>query len=157
MMLEGWKAAESRWAAKMGQYLAEKKRLSKKSLARFFGSVEFGSQLLQAEESSMALPAYVEWLAVDYRPSKRSRAAIEKMLASDPVALRVHVRNSRDPVELGLAVGVMRSDGTLCFAHSTQMEGTTFDFEEGFVTLVLDSVKLLSGEFTLPIWLLDAT
>jgi ABC-type polysaccharide/polyol phosphate transport system ATPase subunit len=73
----------------------------------------------------------------------------------EPVALRVHVRNSRRPVELSLAVGAMRTDGTLCFAHSTQLEGLTFDFQEGFVTLMLDGIRLLSGEYTLPIWLLD--
>jgi energy-coupling factor transporter ATP-binding protein EcfA2 len=73
----------------------------------------------------------------------------------DQVALRVQIRNSRRPVELSLAVGALRTDGTLCFAHSTQLEGMTFDFQEGFVTLRFDGIRLLSGEYTLPIWLLD--
>jgi hypothetical protein len=58
-------------------------------------------------------------------------------------------------VPLALAVGAMRTDGTLCFAHSTQLEGITFDFAEGTVTLVIDGIRLLSGEFTVPVWLLD--
>jgi len=74
----------------------------------------------------------------------------------EPAALRVHIRNSNKPVELALAVGALRTDGTLCFAHSTQLEGQTFNFAEGHVTLHLDDVRLLSGEFTVPVWLLDA-
>ena len=49
----------------------------------------------------------------------------------------------------------MRTDGTLCFAHSTQLENKTFDFAEGQVTLHLNELRLLSGEFTVPVWLLD--
>lgn len=73
----------------------------------------------------------------------------------DRVAVRVHVRNGKDPVRLALAIGFMRSEGTLCFAHSTQMEGVTFDHRECTVTLELPSLRLLSGEFNLPVWLLD--
>ena len=41
--------------------------------------------------------------------------------------MRVHVRKGTPPVPLAVAVGAMRTDGTLCFAHSTQLEGLTFD------------------------------
>ncbi|MBL8728486.1 MAG: ABC transporter ATP-binding protein [Planctomycetes bacterium] len=73
----------------------------------------------------------------------------------DHVAVRVHVKNSQRRERLSLAVGAMRKDGTLCFAHATHFAGITFDFEEGHVTLVLDKLCLLSGEFTVPIWLFD--
>ena len=72
----------------------------------------------------------------------------------DDAIVRVHVRN-KPREKLTLAVGAMRTDGTLCFAHSTQFAGKAFDFEEGHVTLHLDKLCLLSGEFTLPIWLFD--
>ena len=72
----------------------------------------------------------------------------------DDAIVRVHVRN-KPREKLTLAVGAMRTDGTLCFAHSTQFAGRAFDFEEGYVTLHLDKLCLLSGEFTLPIWLFD--
>jgi len=72
----------------------------------------------------------------------------------DDAIVRVHVRNKLRE-KLTLAVGAMRTDGTLCFAHSTQFAGKAFDFEEGHVTLHLDKLCLLSGEFTLPIWLFD--
>lgn len=73
----------------------------------------------------------------------------------DSAVLRVHVRNATRE-QLTLAVGAMRTDGTLCFAHTTQFSDIVFDFEEGHVSLKLDNLRLLSGEFTLPIWLFDA-
>jgi ABC-type polysaccharide/polyol phosphate transport system ATPase subunit len=73
----------------------------------------------------------------------------------DHVAVRVHVKNGRQRERLSLAIGAMRKDGTLCFAHATHFNDITFDFEEGHVTLVLDKLCLLSGEFTVPIWLFD--
>lgn len=71
------------------------------------------------------------------------------------VAVRVHVKNSARKERLTLAVGAMRKDGTLCFAHTTQFANLTFDFAEGHVTLLLDELRLLSGEFTIPVWLFD--
>jgi ABC-type polysaccharide/polyol phosphate transport system ATPase subunit len=79
-----------------------------------------------------------------------------KFSPGEKAALRVHVRNSvRKPESLALAVGAIRGDSTMVWAQSTQLDGLTFDFAEGYVTLHLDKIRLLSGEFTLPIWLLD--
>jgi lipopolysaccharide transport system ATP-binding protein len=79
-----------------------------------------------------------------------------KFAPGEKAALRVHVRNSvRKPESLALAVGAIRGDSTMVWAQSTQLDGMTFDFAEGYVTLHLDNIRLLSGEFTLPIWLLD--
>jgi lipopolysaccharide transport system ATP-binding protein len=75
---------------------------------------------------------------------------------NDPVAVRVHVRNSVNPEQLTVGVGFTRSDGTLCFCPTTQMDGVSVDFQEGHVTLLLKGVKLLSGEFVVPVWLLDS-
>jgi len=72
----------------------------------------------------------------------------------DRVAVRVHVKNPRRE-RFTVAVGAKRTDGTLCFAHTTQFAGQTIDFAEGHVTLVLDELRLLSGEFGVPIWLFD--
>jgi lipopolysaccharide transport system ATP-binding protein len=73
----------------------------------------------------------------------------------ETVAIRVHVRNSKTPEKLAMAIGAMRSDGTMCFAHSTQFDGVVLDQREFVVTLTLGSLCLLSGEFNLPIWLFD--
>jgi lipopolysaccharide transport system ATP-binding protein len=73
----------------------------------------------------------------------------------DTVAIRLHIRNGRTPQRLSVAVGAMRSEGTLCFAHTSQHDGLTFDAEECVVTLLWRNLNLLSGEFNLPVWLLD--
>jgi lipopolysaccharide transport system ATP-binding protein len=72
----------------------------------------------------------------------------------EQAAVRVRVRNPRRE-KLTVAVGAKRTDGTLCFAHTTQFAGLTVDFLEGHVTLLVDSLRLLSGEFGVPIWLFD--
>lgn len=69
-------------------------------------------------------------------------------------AVRVHVKNPRKE-RITVAVGAKRTDGTLCFAHTTQFAGLTVDFAEGHVTLLIDSLRLLSGEFGVPVWLFD--
>lgn len=72
----------------------------------------------------------------------------------DSVAVRVHVGNPRrEP--LTIAVGVVRGDSTLCFAHSTQHDGVPFAHAEGIATLHIDGLCLLSGDFTVAVWLLD--
>jgi lipopolysaccharide transport system ATP-binding protein len=78
-----------------------------------------------------------------------------KFAPGDAVAVRVHVRNSSKREQLTVAVGAKRTDGTLCFAHTTQLSGHAIDFAEGHVTLRIDNLRLLSGEFGVPIWLFD--
>jgi ABC-type polysaccharide/polyol phosphate transport system ATPase subunit len=75
----------------------------------------------------------------------------------DDVAIRVHVRNNSKRDRITVAVGAKRTDGTLCFAHTTQFAGIPVDFAEGHVTLLLDKLCLLSGEFGVSIWLFDET
>ena len=72
----------------------------------------------------------------------------------DDVTVRVHIKNTRRE-RLTVAVGAMRTDGTLCFAHSTGFSDMVFDFEEGTIDLHLPNLCLLSGEFTVPVWLFD--
>ena len=74
----------------------------------------------------------------------------------EQVGVRVHVRNGKIHEPLALAIGFTRADGTLCFAPTTEMDDVTLDFAEGVVTLVLPELALLSGEFVVPVWLLDA-
>ncbi|MFK7739100.1 MAG: ABC transporter ATP-binding protein [Planctomycetota bacterium] len=83
-----------------------------------------------------------------------TRKPRNKFSPGDSAIVRVQIRNTQRE-KLTLAVGAMRSDGTLCFAHTTQFHDMVFDFEEGFVNLHLDKLCLLSGEFTMPIWLFD--
>jgi ABC-type polysaccharide/polyol phosphate transport system ATPase subunit len=83
-----------------------------------------------------------------------TRLARNQFAPGENVAIRVHLHNPRRE-KLTVAVGARRSDGTLCFAHTTQFSGVGIDFAEGSVTLHLDGLCLLSGEFGVPIWLFD--
>ncbi len=74
----------------------------------------------------------------------------------DSVAVRVHIRNGATPERLNVAVGATRKEGMLMFAHSTQFDGVTIDFQEGAVVLELPNLRLLAGELVVPVWLLDA-
>ncbi|MFO1052942.1 MAG: ABC transporter ATP-binding protein [Planctomycetota bacterium] len=73
----------------------------------------------------------------------------------EPMAVRVHIVNGRRYEPLALAIGFTRADGTLCYAPTTEMDGIPLDFQEGVVTLAFPELRLLSGEFVVPVWLLD--
>ena len=96
-------------------------------------------------------PRITEAVLIDPRTNQLQ----DQFSPGDPVAVRIKVRNSRNPEKLSVAVGFMRSEGTLCFAHTSQFDGLTFDHEECVVTLLLPAMRLLSGEFNVPVWLLD--
>jgi len=74
----------------------------------------------------------------------------------DSVAVRVHIRNGVRPEPLSVAIGATRKEGMLLFAYSTQLDGITIDFAEGYVVLELPDLRLLAGELVVPVWLLDA-
>jgi lipopolysaccharide transport system ATP-binding protein len=73
----------------------------------------------------------------------------------EDLGVRVHIRNGRRYEKLHVAVGFTRSDGTLCLAMTTQFDQVLIDANEAVVTLLLPKLKLLSGEFVVPVWLLD--
>ena len=72
------------------------------------------------------------------------------------IAIRVHLKNGVKHEKLHLAIGARRNDGTECFTHATQFDGKESDFTEGHVTLFLDQLRLLSGKFTVVLYLFDA-
>ncbi len=95
-------------------------------------------------------PHIVEGLVIDPATGQ----ARNRFSPGDNAAVRVHIKNPKRE-RLVVAVGAMRTDGSLCFGHTTQFANLPFDFAEGHVTLYLDNLRLLSGEFTVPIWLFD--
>ena len=76
-------------------------------------------------------------------------------VSGEDIAVRVTVRNARVPVPLTLAVGFTRSDGTLMFAGHTLLDGVALPTGDFVATLHVEANQLLSGEFVVPIWLLD--
>lgn len=95
-------------------------------------------------------PHIIEGTIIDPATGQRRN----KFSPGDNAAVRVHIKNPKRE-RLVVAVGAMRTDGTLCFAHTTQFAGIQVDFAECHVTLRFDNLRLLSGEFTVPIWLFD--
>ncbi len=85
----------------------------------------------------------------------RTRRPRHTFAPREDVAVRIHVRNGSRYEPLHLAVGFTRSDGTLCLAMTTEFDGVSVEAKEAVVTLLLPKVKLLSGEFAVPVWLLD--
>ena len=73
----------------------------------------------------------------------------------EDVGVEIHVKNGSRYEPLNLAVGFARSDGTLCLAMTTEFDGVVVEAREAVVTLVLPQVALLSGEFAVPVWLMD--
>lgn len=74
----------------------------------------------------------------------------------EDVLVRVHIKNGRKRERLHLAIGARRNDGTECFTHATHFDGHPIDFAEGYVLLHLDRLCLLSGDFTVALYLFDA-
>ncbi|MCA8943106.1 MAG: ATP-binding cassette domain-containing protein [Planctomycetes bacterium] len=86
-------------------------------------------------------------------PKTRERRNV--FAPGDDVGVEIHVKNGKVRERLNLAVGALRTDGTLCVATTTEFDNVLIDAEEAIVTLVMPSIKLLSGEFVVPVWLLD--
>ncbi|MBZ0152498.1 MAG: ABC transporter ATP-binding protein [Planctomycetes bacterium] len=105
----------------------------------------------KAQGAETDLPCITDAWMVDPKTGERRNT----FAPGDPLTVRVFVRNGKKRERLSLAIGFMRKDGTLCFAHTTQFAGQIFDFEEGVVQLHFDRLGLLSGEFTVPVWLFD--
>ena len=73
----------------------------------------------------------------------------------DDIAVRVHVKNGKLYEPVNVAVALTRKDGTMCIAATSQFDNVLVEANEAIVTLILPDIKLLSGEFIVPIWLLD--
>jgi ABC-type polysaccharide/polyol phosphate transport system ATPase subunit len=104
-----------------------------------------------SEDQSVDRPHIVEGLIIDPETGKPRTT----FAPGENCAIRVHIKNGKKLEKMTLAVGAKRTDGTLCFAYHTHFDNIVFDFAEGYVTLYLDTLRLLSGEFTIPIWLFD--
>lgn len=75
----------------------------------------------------------------------------------DHLAVRVHIKSGESYQPLHLAIGFHRVNGLLCMAMSTEFDAQRIEARECVVTLHLPKIQLLSGEFIVPIWLLDHT
>jgi lipopolysaccharide transport system ATP-binding protein len=86
-----------------------------------------------------------------------SGEARSKFAPHEAVGVRIRFRNGENPVPLSCGVLFSRPDGIICFAPVTGQSGVEIPAEmtEGEIRLILPEVRLLSGRFTVPVFLLD--
>ncbi|MFT5289412.1 MAG: lipopolysaccharide transport system ATP-binding protein [Planctomycetota bacterium] len=79
-----------------------------------------------------------------------------EITTGDSIEFRIWWENpspEKMPIEVG--VGFLRQDMTTCGGCSTGFDKFSVKGKEGCLVLKVPSVKLLSGQFMVPIWLLD--
>jgi ABC-type polysaccharide/polyol phosphate transport system ATPase subunit len=81
---------------------------------------------------------------------------VYRITTGDSIEVRVWWSNptpSETPIHLG--IGFMRQDMTICAGLSTQFDRLRLEGNEGCVALAVPTVRLLSGQFLVPVLLLD--
>jgi len=79
--LEDWKLAELQFTQVLVGDLLDRELLTSRAAKRYFGSEEDAVELQRELEHVGVIPAFIEWVAADYRPTRRSRTYVEKRLA----------------------------------------------------------------------------
>ncbi len=76
----------------------------------------------------------------------------------EAVGVRIHVRNGAVPTEISVGCALIRGDKIVLVSASTEMDQVPVDLPtEGFVTLCLHELRVLSGEFVVLCALMDGT
>lgn len=80
--LEEWKAADRAFTGFLTESTSLTDARAKRAMTRYFGSERQTSSVLSELASYQPLIAFLEWFVADYRPTKRSKTALESLLAS---------------------------------------------------------------------------
>ena len=81
---------------------------------------------------------------------------VYEITTGDSIELRIWWENpdpERMPINLG--IGFLRQDMTTCAGMGTHLDGVRLEGREGCAVLRLPGLKLLSGQFLVPVLLLD--
>jgi len=81
-----WKAVDRRVVSRLVVEAVGKRDPSSRALARYFGFESEAQRVLGQLEQFSPFGAFVEWLAADYRATKRSKTVVEKLLEGRRVA-----------------------------------------------------------------------
>lgn len=74
----------------------------------------------------------------------------------DPVGVRIKVQNAPTPEEITVGVAVTRSDRSILFSASTEMDQVPVPIDKtGYATLILPELRLLAGEYVLMCGVMD--
>jgi hypothetical protein len=76
--LAEWKAADVAFTARMFEAVQEAHLVTPRALARYFGSEQIAEEVETTLGEHQPFAAFVEWLAADYRPTRRSATFLEK-------------------------------------------------------------------------------
>ena len=154
--LEEWKALFLRITHWIVQRVEADELVTPRALTRYFGSEEVADVVLDELVRMAPYPAFLEWLAADYRATKRSKTAIEKWLARkdlDPY-LRLGLEARRDAVlslwridEVEPGVGFTCEDVLLGGRRTVTDKALSGAIEPG-LCLPLRLVRM--GEWTFP-------
>lgn len=80
--LEEWKAADRAFTGFLTESTSLTDARAKRAMTRYFGSQQKTSSVLSELASYQPLIAFLEWFVADYRPTKRSKTALESLLAT---------------------------------------------------------------------------
>ena len=75
-----WKEAEREFSSRQAHLLERKKLVTPRAIQRYFGNEGDGAKVLEELFELSPLPALVEWLLADYRPTVRSKTVLEQRL-----------------------------------------------------------------------------
>jgi hypothetical protein len=78
--LKGWKEADLRLHRRFAEHFQSEQLQSSRAVKRYFSDDDLESYLEEHKQRG-ALPAYIAWGILDYRPNKTSKTHAEKMLA----------------------------------------------------------------------------
>ena len=115
-------------------------------------STSHGSPDLVPTDFDESMPHLESAILVDVRTGE-----VRNMFSpGDAVGVRIEVKNGRVPEDITVGVAVTQKDRKIVFSASTEMDGHPVDIrEEGTVTLVLPSLRLLAGEYLVMCGVMD--
>lgn len=114
-----WKAVDQRVASWLVEETLDKNRATTRAMTRYFGIAAEGEEVLERLEHYSPFGAFVEWLAADYRATKRSKTMVEKLLAN----------KSLDPAERVLLEARRRAVLSIFRVDSSE-PGATIEIED---------------------------
>jgi len=80
--LEEWRAVDRKLIERLLEEVGNRRALTPRALARYFGSEDVAREVLQELERLQPLMSLMEWLYVDYRATKKSATLLEGRLKS---------------------------------------------------------------------------
>ena len=85
----------------------------------------------------------------------RTGEQVTRVFSEDPVEVVVEYVNDDPPLDLCVGIGFTRTDTTLAFAHTTEMDGVAVGGRAGRVKLKFPRLNLLEGDFVVFVYLMD--